>query len=118
MSAIRWYFLEAKLSDPTKGNWLLRVRRGIKNPRGAVNRTLPVTLKMPKWIWDRRESELSKARAVATAAVIQVFFLLRISDFRAQDSRTVSEFTLKMHQVKFWEAGVRCQRGVKDPGEK
>ena len=51
LSAIRWYFLEAELLDPTKGNWLLRVMRGIKNLRGAVNRKLPVTLKMLKWIW-------------------------------------------------------------------
>ena len=108
LSAIRWYFLEAELPDPTKGNWLLRVMRGIKNLRGAVNRKLPVTLKMLRWIWDRRGSGLSKARAVATAAVIQVFFLLRISDFGAQDSRTVSEFILKVHQVKFWKDGVRC----------
>ena len=108
LSTIRWYFLEAELSDPTKGNWLLRVTRGIKNLRGAVNRKLPVTLEMLKWMWDRRGSGLSKARAVATAAVIQVFFLLRIRDFGAQDSRTVSEFILKVHQVKFWKAGVRC----------
>ena len=80
LSAIRWYFLEAELPDPTKGNWLLRVLRGIKNLRGAVDRKLPVTLKMLKWIWDRRGSGLSKARAVATAAVIQVLFLLRISE--------------------------------------
>ena len=37
----------------------------------------------------------------------QVFFLLRISDFGAQDSKAVSEFILKVHQVKFWEDGVR-----------
>ena len=109
LSAIRWYFLEAELPDPTKGNWLLRVMRGIKNLRGAVNRKLPVTLDMLKWIWARRGVGLSKARAVATAAVIQVFFLLRISDFGAQDSRTVSEFILKVHQVKFWKGGVRCK---------
>ena len=108
LSAIRWYFLEAELPDPTKGNWLLRVMRGIKNLRGAVNIKLRVTLKMLRWVWDRRGSGLSKARAVATAAVIQVFFLLRISDFGAQDSKTVSEFILKVHQVKFWKDGVRC----------
>ena len=27
LSAIRWYFLEAELPDPTKGIWLLRVMR-------------------------------------------------------------------------------------------
>ena len=40
--------------------------------------------------------------------MIQVFFLLRISDFGAQDSKTVSEFILKVHLVKFWKDGVRC----------
>ena len=67
-------------------------------------------------IWDRRGSGLSKARAVATAAMIQVFFLLRISDFGARDSRTVSEFILGVHQVKFWKAGVRCTWSG-EPGE-
>ena len=51
LSAFRWYFLETELPDPTKGSWLLRVMRGIRNLRGAVNRKLPVTLKMIKWIW-------------------------------------------------------------------
>jgi hypothetical protein len=109
LSATRWYFLEAELPDPTKGNWLPRVMRGIKNLRGAVNRKLPVPLEMLRRVWDRRGSGLSKARALATAAVTQVFFLLRISDFEAQDldSKTVSEFILKVHQVKFWKDGVR-----------
>ena len=88
---------------------MLRVMRGIKSLRGAVNRKLQVTLNMLKWIWDRRGAGLSKTRAVATASVIQVFFLLRISDFGAQDSKTVSEFILKVHQVKFWKTGVRCK---------
>ena len=108
MSAIRWYFLKAGPPYPTKRTWQLRVMRGIRCLRGAVNRKLPVTLKMPRWIWDRRGSGLSKARVVATAAVIQVFFLLQISDFGAQDSKKVSEFILKVHQVKFWKDGVRC----------
>ena len=73
LSAIRWYFLEAELPDPTKANWLLRVLRGIRNLRGAINRKLPVTLDMLKWIWARRGVGLTKARAVATVAVIQVF---------------------------------------------
>ena len=108
LSATRWHFLEAELLDPTKGNWLLRVLRGIKNLRGAVNKKLPVTLKMLKWVWDRRGSRLPKARAIATAAVVQVFFLLRMSDFGAQDSKTFSEFIPGVHQVKFLKAGVRC----------
>ena len=87
--------------DSTKGNWLLRVMRGIKNLRGAVIRKVPVALKMLEWIWDRRGSGLFTFRAVATTALIQVFFLLRISDFGAHDSRTVSEFILKIHQVRF-----------------
>ena len=82
--------------------------RGIKNLRGAVNRNLPVTLEMLRWVWDRRGSGLSNARAVTTAAVTQIFFLLRISVFGAQDGKPVSEFILKMHQVKFRKGGVRC----------
>ena len=109
LSAIRWYFLEADLADPTKGNWLVRVMRGIKNLRGAVSRKLPVTLEMLEWIWKRRGIGLTRWKAIATAVVLQVFFLLRISDFGAQDSRTVSEFILKVHQVKFWNKGKRCK---------
>ena len=86
-SAIRWYSLEAELADPTNGNWLVRVMRGIKNLRGAVSRKLPATLQMLEWIWRRRGTGLTSWKAIATAVVLQVSFLLRISDFGAQDSR-------------------------------
>ena len=42
LSAIRWYFLEVELADPTKGNWLVRVMRGQESswcsePQAASN---------------------------------------------------------------------------------
>ena len=109
LSAIRWYFLEEGLDDPTKHSRLVRVMRGIKNLRGGVVRKEPVTPNMVQWIWERGSCSTLSNRAAATAVVVMFFFLLRVSEAAAQDSKTVASFVIKRNEVKFYKCGVECE---------
>jgi hypothetical protein len=109
LSAIRWHFLEEEFKDPTKGGWLTRILRGVKNLRGGVDRKLPLTKSMLAWIWNRKGVKLSKVLATAVATVTAYFFLLRICEVAAQDSRTLYEHILRRNQVKFFREGQLCQ---------
>ena len=79
---------------------------------GNRNPKKPVTITMLKTL-QRRLTKLAAdgdvwALGIATACILGYFFMLRISEFAADDALHVAKYILKKKDVKFYREGKEC----------
>jgi len=113
LSAIRWYTLSLGYDNPIEKKHKLKRRLdAIKKISGTRNPKKPVTITMLKQL-QRRLTRKAKdcdiwALGVSTGCVLGYFFMLRISEFAAEDALHAAKYVLKKRDVKFFRDGKEC----------
>ena len=99
--------MEAGFPDPLEGKpRLKRIMKGLKKLRGAVNRKKPLSPRLLTNLVDAAKGKGLEAAAVSTAIQVAFFFLLRVSEFAAQDQKHVSKFIMRRCDVRFKRQGI------------
>jgi len=113
LSAIRWYTLSLGYDNPIEKKHKLKRRLdAIKKISGNRNPKKPVTITMLKLLQRRLIRKAKKgdlwALGITTGCVLGYFFMLRISEFAAEDALHAAKYVLKKKDVKFFREGREC----------
>ena len=111
LSAIRWHTMERGYPNPLEGKHVLRrLLAGMRRLRGRVEPKEPlpmkVILRLFHLVMKRGRLHL---KATVLAIVVAFFFLLRVSEFAAQDSHHMEKFILLRSCVTFRKDGRVCE---------
>ena len=114
LCAIRWCNMAMGYTDPLLDKPRLDRRlKGMMRLRGGRNPKKPVTVSMMRSLKEEMmklavQGDLD-ALAVYAGIITSYFFLLRISEYAAEDGRKASDSILRRCDVKFFRQGVECQ---------
>ena len=103
LSAIRWHTMERGYPNPLEGKHVLkRLLAGMKRLRGRVEPKGPLPMEVIVHLYRAvmKRGRLHLKGAVL-AIVVAFFFLLRVSEFAAQDSHHMEKFILLRSSVTF-----------------
>ena len=113
LCAIRWCNMAMGYTDPLLDKPRLDRRlKGMMRLRGGRNPKKPVTVSMLRSLKEEMmklavQGDLD-ALAVYAGIITSYFFLLRISEYAAEDGRKASDSILRRCDVKFFRQGVEC----------
>lgn len=110
LSAIRWHVMEAGFANPLDGKpTLRRVMAGIRRLRGRTDPKEPLPVEVIRYLlFTLLEHGDLFQKALALACVVAFFWLLRVSEFAAQDSHHMEKWIIRRQDVTFRKKGKPC----------
>ena len=107
--AIRWHTMEAGYPDPLKHKVKLqRLLSGMRRLRGGKEPKEPMSVNLLTTLYAHLIQGGIRSQAVAVGVVVAFFFLLRISEYAAQDSHAMAKYILRRQDVSFRRNGRVC----------
>jgi len=104
--ALRFHNMEFNLPNPLQDKPQLdRLLKSIKLKNAKVNRKMPVTPQMLRYILNAADMSQLRTRAVVTSIIFAFGFLLRISEYAAETVNVVGPHVIRRHHVVFKRGG-------------
>ena len=104
--AIRHHNMEFNLQNPLEDKPQLdNLLKAIKLKNAKVNRKMPVTPQMLRYILGAGDMTKLRTKAVVTSIIFAFAFLLRVSEYAAETANVIGPHIIRRHHVVFKRGG-------------